>query len=135
MTKEQPDYIYSHDGEYWGSGDYECALEQLVEAIDIDEIELGTTSIQRGIRRAYNPSEFIDADSIIDTMKERAYEVAGEHSEDFLSEVTKEQIKEFDKVLGEWLDHRFNCRFYTVEKVDDYFLNEDEIQDLKRMYE
>ena len=69
----------------------------------------------------------VDADDVIENIQNRVYSEHGEVAEEYLDDVTKEQLNELDealnKVFNEWKDkYKFEPNFFTVEEIKEYDL-------------
>lgn len=69
----------------------------------------------------------VDADDVIENIQNRVYSEHGEVAEEYLDNVSKEQLNELDealnKVFNDWKDkHKFEPNFFTVEEIKEYDL-------------
>lgn len=71
--------------------------------------------------------ELIDADSVIDTMAERAFDAAGESSEDYLATVTQAQKDELHALIVGWADRVEEPGFWRVGKTVKHTLTTEDL--------
>ena len=121
-------WCYSTDKEnYTGIFDTkeEAIKEGKIDAIDRDKKHF---YIAKAIKD-FTPC--IDTDFIIELIQEDAYNNGGEWAEDYLDDISKEQLAELDKklndVLSDWLNkHNLKPTWFTVEDVEEISLEANE---------
>lgn len=72
-----------------------------------------------------DPNRLIDADDVTTTMGERAYDIAGEHAEDY-PDVSTEAEGELNALLAAWINKNCAPTFWGVENVRPYVLSADD---------
>jgi hypothetical protein len=100
--------------------DFSCSFDTKEEAIQEGK-NRGHDKFYIGICEDFTPE--ILPENIIEELAEAAYEVAGEHSDNFLSAVSKEQTEDLgnmlNNVLNEWMDkYKLEVDFYSVTDVE-----------------
>lgn len=105
----QPETVYSLDGENFRFDDINEALAELEvegDLVDGHMIEAGTPT-------RHEASEFFRIDDLIDGLRDRAYEEAGEWADDF-PDLSKDQRAELESIISNWLDRSIKVTFWTV---------------------
>lgn len=106
-NKEQ---VYSRDGERYT--DYKNLMESLVYAYyDIGE----SVEVWEADKVIWKHSDFIDIDDLIDDMQTAAMDECGEVAEEYLDEITKEQLTDLRNHIAEWFNKNAKLDFYGVE--------------------
>lgn len=130
----EQDYVYSSNDEDFNHTEEWNAMLELQENVWPDPLIVGESCIYRAKFKRTVPSDFISiytVDSIIDDLRNQAYDEAGEWSESFLDELKSEDITELSLYLKKWFDDRASCRFRVIEgKSEKVFLTEDDIKEL-----
>jgi len=110
MKNKAEDLCYSMDGESYY--DYCTVMDNLKEYHAVgDKVEIWEATSRR-----FKHVDFIIPRDIIDNIKERAYDECGEVAEDYLSEITKDQINDLESHVAEWFEkNTVNIKFYGVE--------------------
>lgn len=85
-----------------------------------DDLKPGDT-VYVGDAERPTMGELCSADDVIETMADRANDIAGEYAEDF-PDVTKEAKDELNALLVAWMEKHCNVNFYTVTNVKPYVL-------------
>jgi hypothetical protein len=98
-------------------------LDELID--NHDELEVGHV-VYFGDAVHPDSGDLIDADDVIETMGERAYDINGEYSYDYPS-VTKDAKDELNKLLTDWITKHCPPTFYTVENVKEYTITEEDL--------
>lgn len=73
----------------------------------------------------------IDASSIVEAMQERAYEDAGEASEDYLAMVSAEQLKELQHLVADWADRVETPHFWRVGNITSHVITAEYLAEVK----
>jgi hypothetical protein len=111
---------WSHDGET-----FDC--QSLGELLDNhgDELAPGDTVY---VGTAHRPplEKLIYVDDVLEPMGERAYEIVGEHAEDY-PEVSQEAKGELLALLLGWARKHAMPNFWTVRGVREYVLSEEDL--------
>ena len=71
------------------------------------------------------PAQLIDADDIMTTMGERAYDIAGDHADDY-PDVSKDAEQELNTLLAAWIGKHASPSFWTVANIRPYVLRHDD---------
>ena len=104
--------VYSDNNEEYGCGDYQMAVD---ECIDEDTKVGDIVTIFEAEAIEYTHADFVNAESIIEDMQNCAYDTVGEFAETYLEELKKEDFKELDKLITDWLSMKADKpRFYTT---------------------
>lgn len=74
-----------------------------------------------------NVAHLCDVNDVLDTISDRAYDMAGEYSED-CAKVSDEARAELAVFLEEWINKHCNLNFYTVRNAQPYTLTDDDMQ-------
>jgi len=98
-------------------------LGDLIDSHDLDLKPGDTVWLADAVRPEL--SRFIDADDVMTTMGERAYDIAGEHAEGY-PDVTKDAERELEALLAGWISKHCAPTFWTVENVRPYRLSNDD---------
>lgn len=104
---------YSHNEEEYHA-DYSVILDHFSDHYEIgDQVEFWEAEPVSG-----GHERFLNAWQIIESMQEQAYEEAGEFSDGYLNEVTKDQGEELKTLAVEYLDKvAGKPTFFTVQNV------------------
>ena len=111
------DIYYSTDEEIFNHAEIRDAADDLFSN---DEAKPGDTGIiYSGEPVRFQASDFVS--NLIDSMRDRAYDEAGEHADGYLS-TTDAQEKELDLLVGDvvnaWADrNKLGANFYKVKNV------------------
>lgn len=109
MTK-----VYSRDEER-----FQDDLCEVLADLDGDGyLEPGAT-IYEADKVEYVASKFFrgGVDDIIETIRDQAWEEAGEFAESFAENITKEKLAELETLISNWLDANVRVNFFTVRNV------------------
>lgn len=119
MTIEK-DECWSRDGENY-------SYQTLGDLLDShDDLKPGDT-VYVGTPIRPDPTTFIEADDVIATLSDRAYDECGEYAEDF-PDVTIEAKAELDALLDEWVHKHCHVTFYSVEDTREYTVTAEDIE-------
>jgi hypothetical protein len=120
-----PELAYSSTDDGRFTDDWSSLIDSLL--CDHEQLSAGLVYYV-GEKREWKPSDFVRgaADSIIDDMRDQAWQEADEWSESFATNVPDGAKAELDAVIGAWADKHFRCDFFTVEKVREAKLTEEE---------
>lgn len=127
-------FSYSFDEERYGFL-YDSIEETLKDAIEeIEALRKCNASdipekIFVGECRIYEPTLLNSGDDVIEAIKLQASDAGGEWADDYLDDVTKEQVEELEKnlddVFQKWIDkYKFQPNFYTVSTYKAYTYEE-----------
>lgn len=117
---DAPDECWSGDGEDFN-------YQTLGDLLDThgDTLEPGSVVY---VGEAHHPSARVlcDADSVIEGIGERAYDIGGEYAEDFPG-VSQEARDELQALLEAWLDKHASVTFYEVKNVREYVITANDL--------
>ena len=108
--------VWAHNGEDFSHD----SLEDAIEAYgDTDELVVGRTFYYAEVVERH--TSWVDADDIIELIGERAYDVGGEHADDFpnVPEQAKRDLAEF---LEGWQATHCVPNFWSVRNEKEYTL-------------
>ncbi|MYM81138.1 hypothetical protein GTP44_04085 [Duganella sp. FT50W] len=111
--------------ECWSVDEENFNARSLGDLIDSHELEVGAV-VFRAEAIHPEPKELIDAEDIIETMGERAYDIAGEYGEDYPN-VSDEALQELSDFLVAWVSKHAAPTFYTVNNVQRYTITVDDL--------
>ncbi|MGL5284322.1 MAG: hypothetical protein ACRC8W_21670 [Plesiomonas shigelloides] len=118
MTK----FAWSLDGEYWKSGTFDTvalAVDDAIQETD-DDVEY----VHIGEVRSYSNRDMLPSiDVVVDDIRNRAYDLAGEHAEDYM-DVSEEQLSDLENKVNDaiirWCAlNNIAPTFYTVNKSNE----------------
>lgn len=93
-----------------------------------DSVEVGQV-VYFGDAVANTAGEYLNVDSIIEQMGERAYDECGECAEGY-PDVSPDAIKELDELLISWGNKYCTPNFHVVENIREYTLTKDDLGDI-----
>jgi len=99
--------------------DYDDDLNEILAALDDDGyLEPGAT-IYEGDKVEYKASDFFrrGADTIIEHIKDQAWQEADEFAESFADNLTKKKLAELETLISNWLNANVPVNFFTVRNV------------------
>lgn len=111
--------------ECWSVDEENFNARTLDDLIDNHDLKAGAV-VFRAEAAHPSPKELIDVDDIIETMGERAYDIAGEYGEDY-PDVSTEAVRELSDFLTAWVAKHAPPSFYTVQNVQSYTITEADI--------
>ncbi|SET40173.1 hypothetical protein SAMN05216326_12510 [Nitrosomonas marina] len=118
---EVDDLVYSEDGETF----YE--YEGIVPYLEFPDGD--TQEIYQGTKHPFTNSRFMDAESIIEDARDKAWDLAGEFSEGYLENIPKEKVDELDKLLADWFDTNVGQPdFYSVKNIKKITIHKEDVQ-------
>jgi len=109
QAPKQNDLCYSFNQE-----DYtlDCLGEVLQQLDDRGDLQEGVVFYEgEAVRHA--PSYYFDVDDLLDGMRDRAYDDAGEWADTF-PDLPKEKVAELKSLVSNWLDSNLTITFFTV---------------------
>lgn len=112
--------------ECWSVDEENFNARTLDDLIGNHDLEVGAV-VFRAEAMHPAPKELIDVDDIIETMGERAYDIAGEYGEDYPS-VSKEAKQELSDFLAAWIAKHAAPTFYTVKNVQRYTITQADLE-------
>ena len=119
------EYAYSTNGEDW-TADWCSFLDQNKELSPGDEC-------QRGVMRYADPAEFVDSDSVINSMADNASSgELGEWADDFPS-VSAEAKQELEDLLDAWARKNCDCSFYRVKNIETFKITHEDLEHLSEV--
>jgi hypothetical protein len=118
---------YSVNGEDFQDG---CASEAL-QALDDDGLLTIGTEYRLGVSVRPDPADFLDVNHLIEQMQESAYDAGGEFAEDYLADVTEEQVRELDRAIKAWLSSvNPSVTFFKVKEIQTFKVTQDDINEI-----
>lgn len=109
--------------ECWSADEEDFNAQSLGDLLDAhDELTIGS-NVYFGEAVHPDISKLVDPDDIIDTMADRAYDIAGEYADGYPS-VSAEDKAELATLLDAWINKRARPTFYTVKNVQSRVLTE-----------
>jgi hypothetical protein len=111
--------------ECWSVDEENYNARTLDELIDNHELAAGAV-VFRGEASHPAAKELIDVEVILETMGERAYDIAGEYGEDYPN-VSDEAVQELSDFLVTWVSKHAAPTFYTVNNVQPYTITDADI--------
>ena len=127
-TGNPKQYSWSTDGETYQD---RCASieEAISEALNSGrEFEVGQTLLI-GQVIPVNAAQLVDADSVIDDMKVRAFDVCGESADSYLDSVTKEQSAQLESLIAAWADSVEAPNFWEIGTVVEHVITREDLGD------
>ncbi len=117
---------YSLNGEDFQEG---CASEALQALDDDGRLTIGT-EYRLGVSERPDPADFFDVDHLIEQMQERAYDVGGEFAEDYLTDLTEEQVQNLRQVVNTWLSSvKPQVNFFNVKNIQTFKVTQEDIDE------
>lgn len=128
LDSEEPDLVYSTDGE-----DFSCSdLGELIETLrnDHDDAELVGRDYYVGVKQQQSASHYFagNVGRLIDAARDLAHQECPEHTEDFAEFVGPAALKELDDLIKAWADKNVDVTFWTVEHVEKVQLTEEDLE-------
>ncbi|SDF79586.1 MULTISPECIES: hypothetical protein [unclassified Duganella] len=111
--------------ECWSVDEENFNARTLDDLIGNHDLEVGAV-VFRAEAMHPEPKELIDVDDIIETMGERAYDIAGEYGEDY-PDVSTNAVQELSEFLAGWITKHAPPTFYTVKNVQRYTVTEADV--------
>lgn len=112
-------YNLSEDDWTWADEDQCEVIRMYLE--DLDDHELKITTKVPMYAGTLEPKKFTDylcVDSILDQMREWAYDDVNEFADDYLNDVTQEQKDEIKQLISDWATkHNISPNFFSVGNV------------------
>lgn len=118
--EEKTETCWSMDGSDFSYSSF----GELLDA-NVDSLEIGRTVYEADIDRP-DPSEFVDADDVIEIIECRGTDIGGEHADDF-PDVTKDAKKELNELLTAWVTKHCDIRFYKVTKIREHKITAEDL--------
>lgn len=127
-TGNPKQYSWSTDGETYQD---RCASidEAISEALNSGrEFEVGQT-LFIGQVIPVNAAQLVDAHSVIDDLKVRAYDLCGEPAEDYLACATKEHRGQLESLIAAWADSVEAPKFWEIGTVVTHVITREDLGD------
>ncbi len=111
--------------ECWSVDEENFKARTLCELIDNHDLAAGTVVFRA---EALHPAakELIDVEDIVETMSDRAYNIAGEYAEGY-PDISKDAAQELTDFLAGWIAKHAAPTFYTVKNVQHYTITEADV--------
>lgn len=107
----------------WSADNETFNYTELGDLLDSnDELEPGRI-VYVGDAEPAKITHLCDSDDVLNTIADRAYDVAGEYAED-CADVSAEAKAELDAFLSSWIERHCNLNFWRVRNVKEYMLTE-----------
>ncbi|MDH1522574.1 hypothetical protein [Achromobacter mucicolens] len=117
---------YSLNGEDFQEGEASDALQDLYDSA---QLEVGT-QYRLGVAEKPDPADFFDVSQLIEQMQERAHDVGGEFAEDYLTDLTDEQVLDLDRVVKAWLSSvNPQVSFFSVKQIQTFKVTQEDIDE------
>ena len=115
---EEIDYVFNIN-DYWTDDvDY---IEHLIEELEYT----ATDTIEIGGKVPVLHRDIFNLRYLIEEMRDDAYEIADEYSEDYLKDLTTEKAKELECLIVDWLDTNIEQpNFFTVKNEKEITVEE-----------
>ncbi|UDG77025.1 hypothetical protein H4P35_06670 [Achromobacter sp. 77] len=126
-TMQEPTFdSYSLNGDDFQEG---CVSEALQALDDNDQLTLGA-EYRLGVSERPDPADFFDVDDLIEQMQERAHDVGGEFAEDYLTDLTDEQVLDLGRVVKAWLSSvNPQVNFFSVKQIQTFNVTQEDIDE------
>lgn len=119
--------LYCSDEEDWGysSTDIEEAVENALDSMgEVEYLQVmmdNKLTMYRGIRVDQTFSTYFSVRRMIEGMQELASEIGGEWAEDYLTDLTAEQIEDLRKTVVGWADkHNVDPCCFLVKDITEF---------------
>jgi hypothetical protein len=110
------DFVYSVDGELFSDYDYVVS--------ELEVYEPGIFTVWRGESREINHLDFINGDSIIESIQDSCLDEHGEYAEHYLAELKDNEVPELEQLISEWLIKKTgNPKFFGVHNLKKVKIN------------
>ena len=116
-----PEYVYSHNGEDSWVKDEDSAVDSAIFFKDGEKPV--TVKIYRGEAEPYTHDTFAFhiGENILELLQEAAHGEGGEFAEDYLEDLSKEQLDDLTLIVTEWLNkNAAQPTFFSVKNVESY---------------
>lgn len=125
-TQEAAFDSYSLNGDDFQEG---CASEALQALDDDGQLTLGA-EYRLGVSDRSDPADFFEVNHLIEQMQERAHDVGGEFAEDYLTDLTDEQVLDLDRVVKAWLSSvNPQVSFFSVKRIQTFKVTQEDIDE------
>lgn len=127
LAMQEPTFdSYSLNGDDFQEG---CASEALQALDDDGQLILGA-EYRLGVSDRPDPADFFDVNQLIEQMQERAHDVGGEFAEDYLTDLTDEQVLDLDRVVKAWLSSvNPQVSFFSVKQIQTFKVTKEDIDE------
>ena len=95
---------------------------------DAGRLEVGA-EFRLGVTKTPAPASFFDMNWLIEEMQANASNNHGECAEDYLADLTQDQIKELDGVVKAWLQAHADVGFYSAEGIERCLVTQEDIHE------
>lgn len=111
----------------------EGGASEALQALDDDgQLTLGA-EYRLGVSDRPDPADFFDVNHLIEQMQERAHDVGGEFAEDYLTDLTDEQVLDLDRVVKAWLSSvNPQVSFFSVKQIQTFKVTQEDIDEHRR---
>ena len=119
---EDKTIVYNTSEDDWTHAEESLEEVLLQRVSDMEESEIldsGSITLYKGIVNKVDFSRYVDAESILDSMSEWAYD-DNEFAEDYLGDITDEQKDDLESVICDWAKlHNIKPKFFEVGDVEE----------------
>lgn len=123
-------YCFSLDDDYYelGCNTVNKTLKEAFRTASEYDFEDGILKVHIGTVKYYNDNEYLDFEDIIEKMKDTAYDEGGEHAENYLEDISEEDINWAQaKFLELWKQFKKRTKneevFFEAENIKTYYLD------------
>lgn len=109
--------------ETWTEGEYFNTEEEAIKEGREYAKEEGYEQYETGQIQIFIPC--VNVSSVLDNIREDAYERCGEAGEDYFDDVTRDHESEledrFNEVLIQWMEeHKLNTQYFNLDNIKDH---------------
>lgn len=130
LAMQEPTFdSYSLNGDDFQEG---CASEALQALDDDGQLTLGA-EYRLGVSDRPDPADFFDVNHLIEQMQECAHDVGGEFAEDYLTDLTEEQVEDLRRAVKTWLSSvNPQVNFFSVKQIQTFKVTQEDIDEHRR---
>lgn len=110
----------------WSSDEENFRYDTLSELLDSNDELVAGSVVYVGEAVVPRLSQLCDADDVMEIMRDRADEIAGEYADGY-PDVTSEAERELNDLLQSWMAKHCQPHFYTVKDIKPYVLTEEDV--------
>jgi len=115
--------------EVWSANDEDFNSICLVDLLDDNpELKVGDV-VWKAEAKHPKVSNLIDVDDILELLADRAYDIGGEWSEDWMSDVESLHRESLQAALEKWCQELPEVNFYLVCKSVEYVITEQDLEE------
>ena len=107
--------VYSHNGDDDWTEDFDEVRHRATEFLEVGDSHF---TYYEGPQRPFTHADFVSGSQIIERFQEQAYDEVHEHSDDYLSELGRDEINELESLIVEFLKKNAQQpTFYAIDGV------------------